>query len=172
MSLELNLYSFRTKVAALSELEPHLDEWRVCLVNAQNHRVLPRARRIPTNSLALGWIPKPGLPDVDALVSKWDEPGLNKLARRGRLGSCALSITSNYTPEAEELEDLARFTSQEALALLRTTKVLYNTHTSAGRNARSVELQALLCISIGLATSGLFEDPQEGSFRLIRATTT
>lgn len=164
MSLDYTCYSCAKRRLTPQAILACAPQWHFEFIDADSSKRLPAGKPLPSYSLVWGCRSK--LRDSLAdLIKNKDQDGLDALSAKNLLGCCELEIEVPFEPEDEMLEDL---TAAQGKMFARAAS-RYDTRSSAGQSDLSWLLQKAVCEAIARAASGLLEEPQEGTLRVVHA---
>jgi hypothetical protein len=165
MSLDYTCYALTKRSLSPQKIAGASPNWLIEFVDADSGNPLHKTRALPSYCFVWG-CPRSTRLDLAALVRAGNGESLYEMERRGKLGSCALEIETDFEADPEFLADLP----PRHRRVLAGAGSRYNTSTSASRGGDlSWPLQKAVCRAVALAVGGLLEEPQMGTFRAVSA---
>lgn len=166
MSVDLFVHSQKSDPVSKSAVQASMRElgWDVVFIEDWYRPSPASSTSLADGELAIGWRSDPDIASrVQSAILDGNRQELERLYDALLTGTCAISIDP---PEVEDDEE--RFPDDVLPAYRQAyegSKLCYYLRTSAGRSPLAYDLQFALWQAIGVATSGLLEDPQTGERR-------
>ena len=131
---------------------------------------IARRGRLRNSDLILGWVPEgPDDPDAAAIardVQGRNGKGLARWHKKGLVAAATLFVGKAPDWEDGEREELLAAHGGKYVRYRDAARAHYVTHTSMSRGEGDLVLQQAVADWILQLRGGIFEDPQEGTFRL------
>jgi hypothetical protein len=164
MSLEYSCYVTGRHRLLAGDICRQAKGFSLLIVDPDSQRQIADGRRVPAFAYVWGWKGRDRA-EIAAAILDSDERLLAQLTRNNQIGCCELSAIG--LEEDPELKPVPR--SKPHLEFIGGARLRYDTRSGAASSNLSWPLQRAVCQAIARVAGGLLEDPQAGTFRLVRA---